>query len=341
MHKAWTCSNSNPGWLAARAGQARSEGVSRNRRRVILSFTMPSNLPAHFLDLVADAALKSFWRRRSLHSFLRRSGIAATFLATWREDETKRDFLHRAFVALEKSERGAAIVAGMATTLADQTTFPDLDGWEDSAAKRDAAAKAVASLKAYVTKDREDKAEERAQAASRRRAAEMRAEFAKRRADLDTLSAKLDSLAGKIGTPEAGYAFQNWFYELADYFEVLCRRPYNNNGRQIDGTITVDGTTYLVELKFTGNATGVGDVDSLHKKVHDKADNTMGLLVSMAGYTSTALDGASGPRMLLLLMDHSHLYYMLAGSVTLGELVMRLRRNASQTGHGFIPIADL
>ena len=35
------------------------------------------------------------------------------------------------------------------------------------------------------------------------------------------------------------------------FCEVDHRRPYVTEGRQIDGSITVDGTTYLVELKFT------------------------------------------------------------------------------------------
>jgi len=44
---------------------------------------MADKLPPHFLDLVADALLHSFWCKRSLRSFLRRMNIKDAFLATW------------------------------------------------------------------------------------------------------------------------------------------------------------------------------------------------------------------------------------------------------------------
>lgn len=45
-----------------------------------------------------------------------------------------------------------------------------------------------------------------------------------------------------------------------------------NAGRQIDGSLTLDGTTYLVELKFTASQANATDIDSLRSKVDDKAD---------------------------------------------------------------------
>ena len=122
-----------------------------------------------------------------------------------------------------------------------------------------------------------------------------------------------------------------------DFFEVTNRRPYTADGRQIDGSITVSGTTYLVELKFTRDQAGAQDIDSLLKKVHDKADNTMGIMVSMSGYSETAVSGASGPRTPLLLMDHQHIYLALSGVSSFSEIVDRIRRHASQTGEALLP----
>jgi hypothetical protein len=51
-----------------------------------------------------------------------------------------------------------------------------------------------------------------------------------------------------------------------------------------------------------------------YHKVQEKADNTMGIMVSISGYSSTAIDAASGPRTPLLLLDHSHLYLLLTGA---------------------------
>jgi hypothetical protein len=145
----------------------------------------------------------------------------------------------------------------------------------------------------------------------------------------------------RLGTAGAGYEFEAWFYELVDYFELMSRRPYVHAGRQIDGSLTCDGTTYLVELKFTGEQASAPDIDVFFKKVSDKADNTMGLMVSIAGYSSVAIAGASIPRTPLLLLDHSHLYTLLSGTVTLADMIGRVRRHSSQTSQAYLPVADM
>jgi hypothetical protein len=118
------------------------------------------------------------------------------------------------------------------------------------------------------------------------------------------------------------------------------RRPYVTGGRQIDGSVTVEGTTYLTELKFTKEQAGAPDVDTFLAKVNDKADNTMGIMVSMSGYSATAIQQASGRKTPLILMDYSHVYLVLGGTWALPEVVCRLRRHASQTGNTFLPPSD-
>jgi hypothetical protein len=90
-------------------------------------------IPSHYLELVADAALKSYWRRRSLALFLRRCGVKESFLAEWSRDESKRDLLYRLFPKLEVAgDAGLQLVNRMTDALIQQESFPDLEGWEDS-----------------------------------------------------------------------------------------------------------------------------------------------------------------------------------------------------------------
>lgn len=245
------------------------------------------------------------------------------------------------FPILERTRTGRDTVRHMARQLAEQIAFPDLDGWEDSAQKKLRAANAVLALRVYLEKQQQEVEDERAQAEARLKAQQIREEVAKRQHDLDQLQTRLDLLAKQLGSQEAGYAFQNWFYDLADHFEITSRRPYIVSGRQIDGSLTIECTTYLIELKFTGDQAGATDIDIFFKKVHDKADNTMGIFVSISGYSSVAVDGASGPKTPLLLLDHSHLYRILSGTVTLTEIINRVRRHCSQTGEAFLAAADL
>jgi hypothetical protein len=224
----------------------------------------------------------------------------------------------------------------MADALIQQTSFPDLAGWEDSQQKIVDATAVVAALRTYRKAQQVQAASEKERAETRKRAAEINAEIRARALDLSKLEEELVELSKGLGTTAAGYGFQDWFYKLADYYEVPNRRPYVVDGRQIDGSITVDGTTYLVELKFTREQSDAPDIDSFFKKVHGKADNTMGVMFSISGYSSVAKQEASGPKGLLLLFDHSHIYMLLHGACSLAELIGRVRRHASQTGEAYL-----
>jgi hypothetical protein len=262
-------------------------------------------------------------------------------LATWAKEETKRDLLNRLFPKLERTgDPGIRLVNRMADSLIQQTSFPDLEDWENSEQKKADAKRAVAALKEYRDAQRREAEQEREDKAAKKRAEQIQDEIRRRHCDLQKLSDRLTVLAMNWGTQQSGYDFQTWFYDLANYFEVVNRRPYVSGGRQIDGSITVDGTTYLVELKFTREQSDSLDIDSLHKKVTSKADNTMGILISISGYSSVAINEASGPRTPLLLLDHDHIYLLLSGSMTLEELICRVRRHSSQTGDAYLRARD-
>jgi hypothetical protein len=298
------------------------------------------SLSPHFIDLVQDALLKSFWTKKALHNFLRRSHISETALSQLSMDEKKRDWLERLFPKLEASERGRNLIQQMARSLADQTSFPDLMTWEDSTKKIRSAVDAVNALKSYLAQKERENIDEREVANRRRVSEEQRQQAIQSKNTLTTLKDRLDSLCQQIGTQKGGYSFQDWFYDLMDFFDVDNRRPYVVDGRQIDGSITIDGTTYLVELKFTASQADAPDIDSLVKKVNGKADNTMGVMVSMSSFSSVALNEASFSKSPLLLLDHSHLYMVLGAIISFPDAIRRIRRHSSQEGKAFLATSD-
>jgi hypothetical protein len=92
----------------------------------------------------------------------------------------------------------------------------------------------------------------------------------------------------------------------------------------------------LVELKFTASQAAAPDIDVFKSKVESKADNTMGVFISMSGYSSVAITEASGRKTALLLLDASHIFLALTGTMSLGEVIQRIRRHASQTGESYL-----
>lgn len=231
---------------------------------------MKTRLTPYYIELVYDACLKSFWRKKALSTFLRNCGVSQTFIATWGPDETKRDFLDRLFLELPKSDGGQQGLLRLAVCLTEQRTFPDLMNWEDSAQKIKTAHDAIQKLKLY-----HDQQDEEIQTAEERQKA--RQEFLKRQADvtrsqqtLQKLTERLNELGQHLGAQQAGYDFQPWFYDPLDFSEIPNRRPYIHDGRQIDGSLTWNGTTYLVELKFSHAPTDPPAVGDFFKKVTTK-----------------------------------------------------------------------
>lgn len=302
---------------------------------------MAAKITARLIELTYEAALKSYWRKEALRKFLRASHIAESHLATWAEGESKREFLDRTFSKLQASDRGKALIYEMARSLSEQTSFPDLRSWEDSAQKTADAKQAVAEIKAYLKQQDEEIRSEQDKDAAKAKAREERQEIQRHTTDRAKLQRRLEELTPAIGTQQGGYDFQEWFYDVLQFSEITSRRPYVSKGRQIDGTLTNEGTTYLVELKFTGVQAGSTDIDSLKAKVDSKADNTMGVMVSISGYSSRAIEEASGKQTKLLLMDASHLYLFLQGVIRFSEIISRSRRHASQTGDSYLPGSKL
>jgi hypothetical protein len=168
---------------------------------------MTNDLPCHFIDLVHDALLKSFWRKGALLNFLRRHKISENFLASWQETETKRMFLGRLLPKLEVHAKGAQTLRSMAASLADQIKFPDLEGWEDTAEKLKAAKEAVSALKQYL-REEENKAEAiKAREETKKVGRERLREAIAKRQTLEGLSERLKELSKNLGTQGAGYEF--------------------------------------------------------------------------------------------------------------------------------------
>ena len=299
---------------------------------------MAAKITPHLIQLTYDAALKSFWRKNALKKFLKECHIADSHLSSWDlGTESKREFLDRTFSSLQQNDKGKAVIYQMAIFLADQTSFPDLLNLEDSATKIADAKLSIIELKKYLAKQKEEIKSEQEKEVSKNRTREEKIKIQRAQTDKTKLEERLKQLQPHIGTQKGGYDFQDWFFDLLDFAEITNRRPYISDGRQIDGSLTLDGTTYLVELKFTAGQSSATDIDSIKAKIDSKADNTMGIMLSISGYSSVAISEASGKKTALLLLDAAHIYLYLVGSMKFDDILSRVRIHASQTGESYLP----
>lgn len=292
------------------------------------------------ITLVYEALLRSFWRKPALKKFLLSCHISENFISTWREDESKRNFLDRLFPKLQSNPKGNSVIYTMAINLSEQISFPDLRGWEDSQQMILAANKSVQELKRYISKQKHESQNQKEKKEYRDRVKKEKEEIKRSETDLLKLRSEFENLHKDVGTQNGGYAFEEWFFKLTDFCEIINRKPYKTDGRQVDGALTIEGTTYIVELKFKKSQSDAVDIDTLKAKVNKMADNTMAIMVSISGYSSVAINESSGSRTPLILLDYSHLYLFLSGSMKFEDIISRIRRHSSQTGEAYLPISS-
>jgi hypothetical protein len=303
-------------------------------------------LSPNFVELTKDATLKAFWRKNTLKNFLRQHDISENELSTWDTNsggETKLQYLERLFSKLiqQTDNKGYHILFEMAKSLSEMNHFPDLQNKEDTKLKVAEATQAISRIKQEYEKLIKSNRNEKEIQQRRLESIKAREKTVQQQETLDKLKNSMEILVPKLGTQDAGYQFEEWFYQLANFFDIDARAPYRDkHGRQIDGSITLNGTTYLVETKFTQKNTGTTDVDSFFNKILRKADNTMGIMLSMAGYDDGAKENASRDRTPILLLDYSHLYFIFSGDLSLKELIERVSRHASQTGNAYLACND-
>lgn len=283
---------------------------------------MSKRLSPAFIELTQDALLKAFWYKPSLRLFLQQHSISDRALAQWHADQSKRDFILWLWPQLVKDEKGQNAILSMARSLAEMKHFPDLERKEDTKIRIPEARIAIARLREAVLAVNETMHETK-EAERRRKTAqkEMAAHIAVQQS-VEKLQDRLTEITPQLGTQPGGYAFERWFYDLAIYFELDARAGYKAEGRQIDGALTIEGTTFLIETKFTNEPVGSPDIDTFMAKIESKADNTMGLFVSISGFNDGAKRAASKQRTPMLLIDHSHIFdLILRGVMTLPQVV--------------------
>jgi Ran GTPase-activating protein (RanGAP) involved in mRNA processing and transport len=138
---------------------------------------MKYRITPQLISLTYEAALKSFWRKNALKKFLKGCNISDRFLNSWNDEETKRSFLDRLFMELQKDDKGKQTVLQIAIALSEQTYFPDLQNWEDSENKIKNANVTVQELKKYLEQQVKQIKDEETKEARRKTAFEERVKY--------------------------------------------------------------------------------------------------------------------------------------------------------------------
>jgi hypothetical protein len=293
------------------------------------------------INALKEALTCVYWYKSDLRSFLlntisdpsvlnrvnwndyKRNIVAGVveFFATHQETY-QRDLLRR-------KVRGASIKA-----------FNHIKRLEDGKQKDDAARKAVAALEKLVARHRD--LQENQRQAEERRSAKLqeilRAQGVRER--LEELQGDFFGLLAEL-PQKRGFMLERLLRDLFELFDLDPKASFRLVGEQIDGAFSFEGIDYLLEAKWQNELVSIQDLDAFSGKLSRKLENTLGLFLSMNGFSEDGVTAHSAGRRLMLLMDGSDLMAVLEGRIDLVQLLLRKRRAAAQTGNIYVKIHEL
>ena len=130
-----------------------------------------------------------------------------------------------------------------------------------------------------------------------------------------------------------GKAFEILLNSLFELWDLDPRASYSLQHQQIDGAFTFRTDDYILEARWTDELTQPKALNDFEAKVNRKARNTLGLFISISGFTDGAVNEHSHVQTPLILMDGTDLMPILEGRIELTEVLLRKRRHAAETGN--------
>lgn len=129
-----------------------------------------------------------------------------------------------------------------------------------------------------------------------------------------------------------GKEFEGFLNALFELWDLNPRAAYSIEHEQVDGAFTFRTDDYILEARWWADPLEPKELNDFKVKVDSKALNTLGLYVSISGFTQGAILKHSGGRTPLILMDGRDLMPILEGYIDLTEVLEKKRRYAAETG---------
>lgn len=302
---------------------------------------MPKVIAPAALVALKDALSCVYWYKSDLRSFLA-STISPELLAALNWQDYKRNIAaHVVDYMAKRQERYQRELLRLLSAVASVRDFAHLERLEGGSEKAAVARRSVEALRLH-TAGHDALAEEEKQAEERRQSAhDARLKVTAVREKLQLLNQEYLGLVVDPNSQQRGYRLEKLLRGLFELFDLDPRASFKIIGEQIDGAFTFEGTDYLFEGKWQQALVAAADLDVFAAKLARKLDNTLGLFLSINGFSDDGVRAHSSGRRFMILMDGSDLMAILEGRIDLVQLLLRKRREASQSGNIYLRIHEI
>ena len=216
------------------------------------------------------------------------------------------------------------------------TDFSHLKSLDDGPQKVERARSAVNQLKQLVEPHQDIKNEQDEIKHRQELAAKKLRENAAVRQKLESIKGRYMALVSSDNAQGRGFELERVMYELFELFDLDPKASFKNLGEQIDGAFSLEGTEYLFEAKWQREPVNKADLAVFSDKVKTKLENTLGIFLSINGFSLDGVAAHQAGGASILLVDGGDLMAVLEERIDFTSLLLRKKRHAAQTGQIYL-----
>ncbi len=286
------------------------------------------------LIALKEALAVIYWTKKDLKNFIdytiENKGILSTI--NW-QDNVKYESVSQ---LIDRMNRRPDIffndLLNLFKEVVNFTNFNHLKRWDDAETKIEIAKQKVEILRNHA-KGYFSQLEEKEEIKKRIENAKLKREQSLFFQDkLEKLKSNFYEIASSTNHQQRGFNLEIFLNELFILFDLDPKSSFKIIGEQIDGAFTFDNNDYLLEAKWQKSPVNAGDLFKFAGKLSGKLKNTLGLFISIDGFSDESLQVDAPIIKSMILMTGADIVSVLENRIDLRELLYRKRRHASETG---------
>lgn len=282
-----------------------------------------------------------YWYKPDLKSFVTKcvSNQSVLLKIDW-EGQKKRQSVSELVDGLHQLNDTKSLVA-LCLSVCQMTDFSHLDHLEDASLKKQEAKTAVEQLKKMVQPHEDELKAKKVAQENKRRAEEDKKVFQDFMKELAEIKQDFYNLLSNRNAQSRGYQLEKIMHRLFGLNDLDPKASFKVFGEQIDGAFTLDNTEYLFEAKWQKELINKADLTVFEGKVKAKLENTLGLFLSIEGFSSEGVEAFQSKGSAIILMDGSDLVAVLDDRIKLHHLINRKKQVAAREGKIFVTYAQM
>lgn len=285
---------------------------------------MSNYFPDNISTALKEAVVNVFWKKQDVRALFERCGVDARLVAA--QDWTRYKF-HIVGPVIDSLNLDQNGIGPLRRILQETLAYKDGNHllWLDDGKKRKREAERCLEHLRLLVKDHDAA---RQSEEEKRQARLKKVEEAKRGAHFQSKVAAIHqrfvAFCGNSDHRRRGFGLEGLLYDLFYVFDLNPRGAFRRVGEQIDGAFVLAGDHYLLEAKWQGGPVILGDLRDLDGAVGSSLDNTLGLFISINGFSPDAIESYSqGNRPRLICMDGGDMMAVLENRIELPDLLQR------------------